>query len=61
MSLNRVHLGDLRLKNNTGVNYPVCSAEDHLLDLNKSLWIITSDMNKATCKNCKKAFSRRYP
>jgi hypothetical protein len=61
MSLKAIHIRDLRLRNNAGINFPVCAAEEHLLDLNKSLWTLTTDTNQATCKACKKAFVKRYP
>lgn len=57
----QVHLSDIRLKNNAGMSFPVCAADEDLLDLDKSRWPQTNAMKEVTCPNCPDAAVRRYP
>jgi hypothetical protein len=59
--MGKVHLADLRLRNNAGMDYPVCLAVlDEPLDC-ENHWPVTSDKTKVTCEKCKVAYTKRYP
>lgn len=51
----KIHLRDMRLFNNAGMEYPKCRANDKLLNVELH-YTITSNLNEVTCKHCLKAF-----
>lgn len=64
----KVHIGDIRLANNAGMQFPVCKAGAKMLDLDASRWNIqtSTDYRNAEdkthfCKKCIAAWARRYP
>lgn len=58
----KIHLRDIRLRVNAGIDMPVCyAAQQGPLDLDKSHLPTTGERDKATCKHCKRAFAKRYP
>ena len=57
----QIHLRDIRLRTNAGMDFPLCSADEELLDLDKSRWATTGDMDEVTCPNCKEKAPSRYP
>lgn len=52
----KVHLRDLRLRNNAGMDFPACYAnpKSGMLDTDKGRLITTGDKSKVTCERCKK-------
>lgn len=56
----KMHMEDIRLANNAGMEFPVCQVNAKLLDLDKGHWNTTGDQSKVDCKHCKKAFAKRY-
>lgn len=56
-----VHMRDIRLRNNAGLDYPVCKAEAHSLDMYETALPMTGDQSRVTCKHCIRAFAKRYP
>lgn len=56
----KVHKADLRLRNNAGLNIPVCKANAQLLDTQHNLEV-TNENEKVTCKHCKRAWNKNYP
>lgn len=57
----QIHLTDIRLKNNAGIDFPGCAADEDLLDLDKGRWLTSGDLDEVTCPNCKKKAPERYP
>lgn len=57
----KTHLVDLRLKNNAGMDFPVCYAGAARLDLDKGHLPLTSNAAEATCQHCKRQQKKRYP
>jgi hypothetical protein len=57
----KTHMRDIRLRNNGGMDYPVCQANAKLLDLTKAHWPLTGDLTKVTCENCKRSYPLQYP
>lgn len=56
-----IHKADLRLRNNAGINYPVCLAvKDKPLDFDHGK-VVTNNNAEVTCRACKKAWSKAYP
>ncbi len=47
-----IHLRDLRLRNNAGMDFPTCYAGAALLDTDKSRLASSGDASKVTCKRC---------
>lgn len=57
----KLHIRDIRLANNAGIAFPVCQIRDEgPLDVDKTIWPTTS-AKLGTCKNCRRAFLKRYP
>lgn len=59
-----VHIRDIRLRNNAGMDFPVCYASAELLDLDKSR-LPNANLDDAIasgrcCKRCQHAYARRY-
>jgi hypothetical protein len=48
----KIHKRALRLRNNAGMDFPVCAASAELLDLDKAHWPTTGDKDTVTCKRC---------
>ena len=59
--MSKIHMRDIRLSVNAGVQYPVCYAGRELLDVDKAGLPITGKLAECTCKNCKRSFKLRYP
>lgn len=56
-----VHMSDIRLHNNAGINMPVCKAGAKRLDLDASRMKQTDDFSKVTCTKCRARHPKRYP
>lgn len=65
----KIHLQDIRLKNNAGMNFPVCHASAKLLDLDKSAWLTVGrnvylnapeGAKHLFCKHCIREWTKRY-
>jgi hypothetical protein len=52
-----IHLADLRLRVNAGMDFPTCQARAKLLDLEKGRWNMVQEKDKVTCKKCKRIIS----
>jgi hypothetical protein len=61
MKKRAIHLRDIRLRNNGGMNFPLCRANEKTLDLDKTIWPTSSSMDIVTCKHCLLRAPRRYP
>lgn len=61
MAKRKVHMVDIRLYNNAGIEFPVCYCNDGPLDLEKTGLPKTSNESEVTCKRCPGAFRKRYP
>jgi hypothetical protein len=48
----RVHLRDLRLRNNAGIDFPACHAGARLLDMDKGRLESTGEASRVTCARC---------
>ena len=55
-----IHIRDIRLFNNAGMSFPVCCADEELLDVDKARWKC-GPVKEATCKKCIKAHAEKYP
>jgi hypothetical protein len=56
----KIHLQDIRLANNAGMSFPLCRANDRLLDVDICVEL-TGKFEEVTCENCKKRAPKRYP
>lgn len=63
----KLHLIDIRLRNNAGMNFPVCKASERLLDLDASRWPLASSTDyretsdkSVFCKHCVRTWAKRY-
>lgn len=56
----KVHLRDIRLRSNAGLDLPVCIANARLLDT-ENTWPTSGDPVKVTCRRCAAAAVVRYP
>jgi len=54
------HLRDIRLRNNAGMDFPLCAADEELLDLDKGRWPTTGSMDEVTCPDCRRKAPIRY-
>ncbi len=61
MKTKNVHMRDIRLSNNAGIDFPVCHANAEMLDLDKSRLPTTGKMQEVTCERCKRMYFKRYP
>jgi hypothetical protein len=61
MSKPKVHMRDIRLFNNAGMQFPVCQAGAALLDCDKGHWQITTNEAEVTCKLCPARYRKYYP
>ena len=50
--MKKTHYRDLRLRNNAGVDFPLCYADAPLLDTAKSYLPTTGRLDSVTCKRC---------
>ena len=50
--MKKVHLMDRRLRNNAGMDFPLCYADAPLLDVIKSYLETTWRLDSVTCKRC---------
>jgi hypothetical protein len=57
----QIHMRDIRLRNNAGLNFPVCSADEETLDLDKGRWVTSGDFDEVTCPTCREKAPVRYP
>ena len=58
----KIHMCDTRLKNNGGINYPICYVNlKRGLDLDKSRLHMTGNFEECTCERCRKMYSKLYP
>ncbi len=57
----KIHMRDIRMRNNAGINFPVCHANEEMLSLEKTRREIVSDINNVTCKHCLKRYPQYYP
>lgn len=48
----KIHLRDIRLRNNAGMDFPHCQANARLLDTDKGRWKIAGYAQEVTCKHC---------
>ena len=55
-----VHLRDIRLKSNAGMNFPLCKVTDGPLDTDQSALPTTGDFEKVTCSRCLALAPKRY-
>ena len=55
-----IHIKDIRLGNNAGMDFPVCLANAPLLNVDAGRWMLTSDRRLATCKHCIRLFPLHY-
>ena len=51
-STKKVHFASLRLRNNAGMDFPLCYASAALLDLDKSRLPLTVIHEYVTCAHC---------
>jgi hypothetical protein len=60
--MKKVHMCDTRLRNNGGLDYPVCYVNlKRGLDLDKSRLHMTGNFSECTCERCKKMYRKLYP
>lgn len=57
----KMHLRDIRLRNNAGLAFPLCYASAALLDTDKGYLPTTGEFNEVTCKRCIAMAPKRYP
>lgn len=57
----KTHLRDIRLKNNAGIDFPLCRAQARLLDFDNTELPTSGDMAEVTCNNCKRLAPKYYP
>jgi hypothetical protein len=57
----KTHFRDIRLRNNAGMDFPLCFASAPLLDLDKGCLSTVADFAKVTCQHCKRMAPKRYP
>lgn len=63
----KLHLRDIRLRNNAGIDFPVCRTGGEFLDLEATRYptASTEDYEKAEdksifCKHCLRKWNKRY-
>jgi len=63
----KIHLRDIRMYNNAGMNFPVCRTQDRLLDLEASRYTMANredyrnaDDKSVFCKHCLRMWNERY-
>ena len=58
----KTHIRDIRLFNNAGISFAMCKlpAENKPLDLDAGTGLPMAHPDKATCSNCKRAYTKRY-
>jgi len=61
MKRRKVHLRDIRLRNNAGMEFPICAAGAEMLDLDKGHWLADGYLRNVTCKKCRTVAPLRYP
>ena len=57
----KVHLRDIRLRNNAGLDFPLCCTGGELLDIDKGRLPTTETIAEVTCKHCLRLAPKRYP
>ena len=55
----RIHLRDIRLRNNAGMDFPTCESSRKLLRT-ESTFTTTGDPREVTCDRCLRAAKVRY-
>lgn len=58
MGTKKVHLVDLRLSVNAGMDFPTCCAGAQLLDLDKGRWDMANVKDAVTCKRCLRSVAK---
>lgn len=53
----KIHLKDLRLRINGGIDFPTCRSNEKLLDF--SYYLMTTDKGEVTCKRCLRKVKKR--
>ena len=62
MAKGKVHMRDIRLRVNAGMDMPLCyAAQKGLLDIDKSGCKTVGYVADVTCKHCLRVFPKRYP
>jgi hypothetical protein len=61
----KLHIRDIRLFNNAGISFPVCRANEKLLDMDATRYSFAKVENGhevgVTCKHCIRIYPKRYP
>ena len=52
MAKRKVHFRNIRMRNNGGIDFPECQTNAALLDLDKTAWATSGNINEVTCKKC---------
>jgi hypothetical protein len=55
----RIHLRDIRLRNNAGMDFPTCESTRKILRT-ESTFETTGDIKQVTCERCQRAARVRY-
>ena len=50
----KTHMRDIRLRNNAGMDFPLCKAGAELLDLDAGRWPLTGKYSEVTCAHCRR-------
>ena len=56
-----IHLRDIRLSNNAGMQFPLCYSAAPLLDCDKSHLPTSPRIKEVTCKHCLRMAPKHYP
>lgn len=54
MSARKVHLASMRLRNNAGIDFPLCYSGAKLLDMDKSRLPTGLTLARVTCAHCRR-------
>lgn len=57
----KIHLIDLRLRTNAGIDFPTCKATAKMLDLDAARLPLTDEIRAVTCKHCLKIHRYNNP
>ena len=50
----KIHYRSVRLRNNAGMDFPLCYSRADILDTEKGNLKTTFELSKVTCMNCKR-------
>jgi hypothetical protein len=59
--MRHIHWTDIRLRNNAGMDIPVCKAGAKLLDCDSGRLPQSVYLKHVTCPRCKRLAPKRYP